>query len=35
MPISDLKDRVMCPQCRNRRINIIFDPKPSTRAQAV
>jgi hypothetical protein len=35
MPISDLKDRMMCPQCGGRRISIIFDPKPSVRAQAI
>jgi DNA-directed RNA polymerase subunit RPC12/RpoP len=35
MPISDLKDRMMCPQCGSRRISIIFDPKPTIRAQAV
>jgi hypothetical protein len=35
MPISDLKDRMMCPQCGGRRISIIFDPKPTIRAQAV
>jgi hypothetical protein len=35
MPISDLKDSMMCPQCGGRRISIIFDPKPSIRAQAV
>jgi hypothetical protein len=35
MLLSDLKDRVMCPQCGGRRISIIFDPKPSVRAQAV
>src|ERR1700729_1556635 len=35
MPISDLKDRMMCPQCGGRRISIIFDPKPTLGAQAV
>jgi hypothetical protein len=32
---SDLKDRMMCPQCGGRRTSIIFDPKPTVRAQAV
>jgi hypothetical protein len=35
MPLSDLKDRMMCPQCGGRRISIIYDPKPSIRAQAI
>jgi hypothetical protein len=35
MPLSDLKDRMMCPRCGGRRISIIFDPKPTVRAQAV
>jgi hypothetical protein len=35
MLLSDLKDRMMCPQCGGRRISIIFDPKPTVRAQAV
>jgi hypothetical protein len=35
MPLSDLKDRMMCPQCGGRRISIIFDPKPTARMQAV
>jgi hypothetical protein len=35
MPLSDLKDRMMCPQCGGRQISIIFDPKPTVRAQAV
>jgi hypothetical protein len=35
MPLSDLKDRMMCPQCGGRRISIIFDPKPTARIQAV
>jgi hypothetical protein len=30
-----LKDRMMCPQCGGRRISIIFDPKPTVRAQAM
>jgi hypothetical protein len=29
MPLSDLKDRMMCPQCGGRRISIIFDSKPT------
>ena len=35
MPLSDLKDRMLCPQCGGRRISIIFDPKPTARMQAV
>ena len=35
MLLSNLKDRMMCPQCGGRRISIIFDPKPTVRAQAV
>jgi hypothetical protein len=35
MPLSDRKDRMMCPQCGGRRISIIFDPKRNVRAQAI
>jgi hypothetical protein len=34
MLLSDLKDRMMCPQGGGRRISIVYDPKPTVRAQA-
>ena len=35
MPISNLNNRMMCPHCGSRRVTIIFDPKPTVRAQAL
>jgi hypothetical protein len=28
MPLAGLRDRMMCPRCGNRRINLIFEPPP-------
>jgi hypothetical protein len=28
MPLAGLRDRLMCPRCGNRRVNLIFDPPP-------
>jgi hypothetical protein len=33
MPLSALRERMMCPRCGNRRVNLIFDP-PTNMAQA-
>ncbi len=32
MPLAELRERMMCPRCGNRRVNLIFDPRPSPRA---
>jgi hypothetical protein len=26
MPLSGLRERMMCPRCGNRRVNLIFEP---------
>lgn len=26
MPLAGLNDRMMCPRCGNRRVNLIFEP---------
>ena len=28
MPLATLGDRIMCPRCGNRRVNLIFEPPP-------
>jgi hypothetical protein len=28
MPLSGLCERMMCPRCGNRRVNLIFEPPP-------
>ena len=28
MSLAGLRERMMCPKCGNRRINLIFDPPP-------
>jgi hypothetical protein len=28
MPLSGLRERMMCPRCGNRRVNLIFEPPP-------
>ena len=28
MPLAGLGDRMMCPRCGNRRVNLIFEPPP-------
>jgi hypothetical protein len=28
MPLAGLRERMMCPRCGNRRVNLIFDPPP-------
>jgi hypothetical protein len=28
MPLSRLRERMMCPRCGNRRVNLIFEPPP-------
>ena len=28
MPLAGLFERMMCPRCGNRRVNLIFDPPP-------
>ena len=30
MPLSALRERMMCPRCGNRRVNLIFDPPTKT-----
>jgi hypothetical protein len=30
MPLSALRERMMCPCCGNRRVNLIFDPPTNT-----
>ena len=27
-PLAGLRERIMCPRCGNRRVNLIFDPPP-------
>jgi hypothetical protein len=35
MPLAGLRERMMCPRCGNRRVNLIFDPPSvATRATA-
>jgi hypothetical protein len=29
MSLAGLRERMMCPRCGNRRINLIFDPPPA------
>jgi hypothetical protein len=29
MPLASLRERMMCPRCGNRRVNLIFDPPPA------
>jgi hypothetical protein len=29
MPLAGLRERMMCPRCGNRRVNLIFDPPPA------
>jgi len=31
MSLAGLRERMMCPRCGNRRVNLIFDPPPVTR----
>jgi hypothetical protein len=31
MPLSALRERMMCPRCGNRRVNLIFDPPPASK----
>jgi hypothetical protein len=33
MPLAGLRDRMMCPRCGNRRVNLIFE-KPAVAARA-
>jgi hypothetical protein len=33
MPLSGMRDRMMCPRCGNRRVNLIFEP-PSVAKRA-
>ena len=33
MPLSSLRERMMCPRCGNRRVNLIFEP-PSVAKRA-
>jgi hypothetical protein len=28
MPLSGMRERMMCPRCGNRRVNLIFEPPP-------
>ena len=35
MSLAGLRERMMCPRCGNRRVNLIFDPPPiASRARA-
>ena len=31
MPLSGLRERMMCPRCGNRRVNLIFEPSPAAK----
>jgi hypothetical protein len=31
MSLAGLRERMMCPRCGNRRVNLIFDPPPVVR----
>jgi hypothetical protein len=35
MPLSGLRERMMCPRCGNRRVNLIFEPPPIARRAPV
>jgi hypothetical protein len=35
MPLSGLRERMMCPRCGNRRVNLIFEPPPIARRATI
>src|SRR5271163_5263842 len=35
MPLAGLRERMMCPRCGNRRVNLIFDPPSPVAARAL
>ena len=34
-PLSGLRERMMCPRCGNRRVNLIFEPPPAAKRATV